>query len=95
MNEFDVAFVCRNQLFPIECKAVKQNTLKDISPFIDKLDSIKNHFVGLTVHVALILVGSPVSESLQNKADQRGILTIAGKDLEHLDAVLEDWVKEK
>lgn len=95
VNEFDVAFVSRNQLFLVECKVVKQNALKDINPFIYKLDSIKTRFGGLTVHAALALVGGQVTEALLKKADRSGIRIITGEDLGRLNAALEDWVKEK
>lgn len=95
-NEFDVTFVCHNQLYLIECKVIaSKKSSAAINPFIYKIDSITPRFGGLTVHAALILLGSEVTEPMQKKANLRRIKIFSRNDMNDLELRLGQWIAQE
>lgn len=92
-NEYDVAVLCNNQLFLIECKTTVPASPHHRGVGLDnlfKLDSAAK-LGGLDAQAMLVSLYPPTASEL-SRARVQGIATLAGEGLRHADDSLRRWL---
>lgn len=97
-NEIDVAFVRGNQLFLVECKALRPEGAgqkkKPITDFIYTLESIKKSG-GLATKAALVIWGKEPGAADRRRAEKAGIRIFSGAILKNLAVALSSWISSQ
>ncbi|WP_432721525.1 DUF1887 family CARF protein [Jeongeupia wiesaeckerbachi] len=94
-NEYDLALLCNNQLYLVECKTQqpenRQTGLGVGNNVLFKLDSV-SHLSELDARAMLVSVSRPTEHEV-HRADEQDIEIVCGHDLVNLRERLRDWLK--
>jgi len=89
-NELDVAFLCDNRLYLIECKT--KQFKQGGSDVVYKLDALTDALGGLRA-ASMLVSFQPLRPSDKNRAKQAHIEVCAGRDIQHLDDTIRAWIR--
>jgi len=89
-NELDVALLCRNQLYVIECKTRQSKENKPEQVY--KLDSIAGRIGGVRASGMLISY-QQLPAATEQRAKDMGIRHCSGTDLAHLQRSVSQWLR--
>jgi hypothetical protein len=96
-NELDVAFLCNNHLYLIECKTKRwggrgSGPSSDGNNALYRLDTLKELLAGIHGYAMLVSYQN-IPRSVRRRADDLGIPTCAGGELRSLPSILRHWVE--
>ncbi|WP_044469483.1 Card1-like endonuclease domain-containing protein [Mannheimia massilioguelmaensis] len=99
-NEFDVAFIAKNKLHIIECKAKRMDKggageEDETQDIIHKIKSLKNN-MGTMAKGCLVVCGKDkVPAAVRNRANDEDIKIIEGSQLQALGKHIQEWIDEE
>lgn len=89
-NELDVAFLCDNRLYLIECKT--KQFKQGGSDVVYKLDALTDALGGLRARSMLVSF-QRLGKADNNRASEARIAVCTGRDIQHLDEKIRRWIQ--